>query len=77
MHHRIADLDSCRVTVDQQTPGLALQQRHQCGKVLKVCRFGNQGRGQLAMQALHGTAQLRLVSHFHHHGGRAEHFFLQ
>ncbi|MDT4850899.1 hypothetical protein FQZ97_850650 [compost metagenome] len=77
MDHGVADFHTRGIAVEQQASGLAFQQRHQRSGQLQVAGFGDQGGGELAVQAVQGLLQLRQVGHFHQHGGRAEDFLLQ
>ncbi|MNG32050.1 hypothetical protein D3C84_1179720 [compost metagenome] len=77
MDHRIANFHAGRVTIEQNPPDLLLQQSRQFAKLFKVRRVANDRRRQLPMEPVQRRRELRLISHFHHHRGRAEHFFLQ
>ncbi|MCY1431400.1 hypothetical protein D9M71_473670 [compost metagenome] len=77
MDHRIADLHAGWVTIEQDSPDLLLQQPGQLAELLEVRLLAEDGSGQLAVQTVQRGAQLCLVRHFDHHGGRAEHFRLQ
>ena len=75
--HGITDFDTGRVAIDQHATDLLLEQRHQIAGLCQFVRLTQQGRGQLAAQALQGRQQLRAVSHFDDDGGRTEDFFLK
>ena len=77
MHHRFTHLDTGRIAVEQDSSDLLLQQVRELTELLKVRLFAHDGRGQLTVQPIQGRVQLCLISHFHHHSGRAKHFLLQ
>ena len=77
MDHGIADFHTGGIAVEQQAPGFLLQQADDGLEALQICRLGQQGGGQLAVQALQRLVQLGFVGHLDHHGGGAEDFFLQ
>ncbi len=76
MDHGIADFHAGGIAVEQQATGFLLQQADDGLETLQIGRLGQQGGGQLTMQALQRLVQLGFVSHLDHHRGGTEDFFL-
>ena len=77
MHHGVADLDACRVAVEQQAAHLFFQQGQQVNGRQQVGGLTDQRGRQLTLQTLQGAHQFRPIRHLNHHRDRAEDFFLQ